>query len=408
MDGPLSHIWWMPVYVTSLWLLTSCQSDDVTEPLPFEERFRLASQRIVDVGPRQVATPGEDAARDAVLEMFVEVGLAPSLDPFVFDAWRPGTATVTVGGESRDVEAFSPTPRTHIEAVLRTEGDDLEGSLAVLSSLTGERAEHFLRAASEGALGLVRITDELDHDGSPLNEVGHTLQGSSFPAVGVDQPTGDWLRARLGQVAHLDVEPEIAVGHVSTNVMARVEGQGPGTVYVVAHYDSWHSSHSAFDNAIGVGTLVAIAEQVFRGPKPQNSVVFLATTAEEQGLRGAFAWTDAHGDEVLPGDRVVTLDVVWSGEGRYLCMGSTEAERQVAVDAALAEQLDVVKGGDPGVASDHFPFVLQGATATWCGRWPDRHYHTHRDVLSELNLTEAEAAARVQLSVVQHWMGNPS
>ena len=89
-------------------------------------------------------------------------------------------------------------------------------------------------------------------------------------------------------------------------------------------------------------------------------------------------------------------------------MGSTEAERQVAVDAALAEQLDVVKGGDPGVASDHFPFVLQGATATWCGRWPDRHYHTHRDVLSELNLTEAEAAARVQLSVVQHWMGNPS
>jgi len=100
--------------------------------------------------------------------------------------------------------------------------------------------------------------------------------------------------------------------------------------------------------------------------------------------------------------------VLWSGEGRYLCMGSTDAERSVAMQAAAAEGLDAVEGGDPGVASDHFPLVLEGATATWCGRWPDRHYHTHRDVMAELDLVEAEAAARVQWAIVDRWMrGGP-
>ena len=296
----------------------------------------------------------------------------------------------------------------HLEAVLRAEGEDLTGGVAVMSSLTGERAEHFLRAASGDAVALIRITDELDHDGSPLNEVGHTLQGSTFPAVGVDQPTGDWLRERLGQSVRLDVVPDVARGHTSQNVTARVEGTGTGTVFVVAHYDSWHGSHSAFDNGIGVGALIAIAEQVAAGPSPEKTVVFLATSGEEQGLQGAFAWAAEHAGEIGPGDKVVTLDVLWSGEGQYLCMGSTEAERSVAMQAAAAEGLDAVEGGDPGVASDHFPLVLEGATATWCGRWPDRHYHTHRDVMAELDLVEAEAAARVQWAIVDRWMrGGP-
>jgi aminopeptidase YwaD len=389
--------------------LAACMSgppSPVADPLGADALYDAAAT-LTRVGPRQVATPGEELARAGVAAGFrAASGVEPVDEPFVYDAWRPGTASITVNGETWPVEALSPSPQTDVELPLATDGD-LAGTAAILSSDDGARAESFIAAATSGAAALIRVTDQLDFDASPLVEVGHLLDGSTFPAVAVDQPTGDRLRQQVGSLARLDIAPDIALQHTSFNVVARLPGREDGDqqVFVVAHYDSWHPSESAFDNALGVGALLQLATRAFAEGPPLHEVVFLATSAEEQGLKGANAWVADHADEVGPGDVVIVLDVMWSAEGTYLALATGDELLNDALDATREAGLPAEAGGDPGLGSDHVPFVLQGADAIWIGRWPDRHYHTVADTLDALDFADAARALEANWSLLAKYAG---
>jgi Zn-dependent M28 family amino/carboxypeptidase len=230
-----------------------------------------------------------------------------------------------------------------------------------------------------------------------------------LPSFAVDRLTGDWLRGRYGQAVHLRAAPIVEADHRSVDVYARIDGRGsaPGRVYVVGHYDSWHPSECAFDNALGAAALVQLAARAAASPAPERDVVFLATSGEEQGLQGALAWVDAHQAEVGPADLVLVLDVVWSNEGSYLALATDDPLRTEAMAAAEAEGLDVADGGQPGLGSDHVPFVGRGAGAIWLGRWPDRHYHTVADTLDALDFDEASAAVRANWRLLAAHAGFP-
>lgn len=388
-----------------LWLAGCMAPPPAVPDVLGPDALLAATERFTAIGPRQVATAGEEQALAEVL-----AGLAPLdpvAEPFVFDAWRPGTASITVGGETVAVEALSPTPATDIVLPLRDASSDLTGAAAVLSSADGTRAEAFLTAIGGGAAAMIRVTEEVDFDGTPLVEVGHLLDGIAFPALAVDRPTGDWLRERLGQDARLVAAPRITRDHVSENVVARIAPQTDGAkqVYVVAHYDSWHPSEAAFDNALGIGALLLLAERAQQAGVPEREIVFLATSGEEQGLQGANAWAAAHDDEIGPGDVVIVLDVMWSAEGTYRALTTRPELLDDALDATRAVDLPAVAGGDPGIGSDHLPFVLRGADAIWVGRWPDRHYHTVADTLDALDLDEASRALQAQWRLVAQHAG---
>lgn len=373
-----------------------------------EARLEAHTRALTDLGPRLSATPAEAEAERVVMQALKAGGLEPELAPFVWDAWRPGTATLAIGDQRWDVEAHSPSPDSVLTAPLVAEGGPMDGAIGLYSSNTGSRAEHFLRAVTTGAAAFIRITDFVGHDGEALVEVGHTLEGSTMPGAAVDTFVGDELRALTGEQATLAIDSDIAYGHTSNNVVARVGPANSGRqVFVLAHYDSWHTSESAFDNALGVGALIAMAERLAAGPEPEIEVVFIATTGEEQGLQGAFAWVEQHADEVGPGDVAITLDVMWAGEGTYSCMASTDGLRAQVMAAAEAEGLSPRDAGVPTPASDHFPFNVEGADAIWCGRWSDRHYHTDADTLDELNLKKGAQAMRANWAVVADLAGVP-
>lgn len=378
--------------------------DAVDDPLG-PTAIHDATFALTSIGPRQVATPEEETARAWVEAQLTEAGLADVVsEPFVFDAWRPGTASVQMDREV-PVEALSPTGPTDVTLVLRDPSTAFDGAALLLSSDEGSRADAYFTAVGGGAAALIRVTEDIDVDGAPLVEVGHLVDGTHLPAVAVDHGTGLWLADRLGQEVHLRVTPDIAADHTSSNVVGRIhgtDGGAGGKVYVVGHYDSWHPSESAFDNALGAGALVALARRAAAAPAPERDVVFLATSGEEQGLKGALAWVAAHADSdaIGVGDLVIVLDVVWSAEGDYLALATDDGLHAEAIDAAAAEGLDATDGGDPGLGSDHVPFVSRGASAVWLGRWPDRHYHTLRDTIDQLDFDEASAAVRTNWRIL--------
>jgi hypothetical protein len=383
-----------------LWACGPNSIEEVDSPLPAIDPDALlaATQPLTDIGPRMVAMPGEVQAFEQILTQLRNEGLEPTIDPFTFDAWRPGTATLEVGDQSFEVQAMSPTPDTDLTAALVLDGDAMAGNIGLYSSRDGPRSVQFLQAATQDAAGWIRITDFLDDDGTPLLEVGHTIEGGTLPGVGVDQPTGDILRGHIGDMVRLLIDPNIAVGHESYNIVLRFgDPEATRRVWVTAHYDSWYNSEAAFDNALGVGALVLLARRMPSLELPDVEVVFLATSGEEQGLQGAFAWVEEREHLIGPADLAITLDVLWSGDGTFQCMGSTEARLDAAMAAHRDAGLDPTDGGDPGIASDHFPFVSRGAEAIWCGRWPDKHYHTQADLLEHIDMNQASKVVNA------HW-----
>src|SRR2546430_14330773 len=100
----------------------------------------------------------------------------------------------------------------------------------------------------------------------------------------------------LGSRASVDVKNELRTVE-SKNVLGVLEGQVPEYVVFTAHWDHLGIGEAqngdkiyngAEDNASGDATIMEIARAAAKiQPKPKRSMVFMAVTAEEQGLLGS-------------------------------------------------------------------------------------------------------------------------
>lgn len=88
----------------------------------------------------------------------------------------------------------------------------------------------------------------------------------------------------------------------SVNVVGRIEGAGKRdeALLYTSHWDHLgicrppsspdRICNGAIDNASGVAVMIEAARGLANGPKPERSILFVATTAEEMGLLGARAF----------------------------------------------------------------------------------------------------------------------
>ncbi|MEL6347513.1 MAG: M28 family metallopeptidase [Myxococcota bacterium] len=374
------------------WL--ACTGDDPSsteEPSdPLTTAALTASvERLVAIGPRMSGTPEEIEAAAAVEEMLLATGVDRiERAPFTWDAWQPGAASITVGDRTWEAEPLSPSPPTDgLTAALAP--SDFSDQIALFSSDDGSRADQFFQASLGGAVAMVRVSEETGEEGELLVEVGHTFESSRLPAIAVDARAGTSLRSAAGEPATIRVEANVLVDHVSDNLLAVVAGTGSGWVAVTAHYDSWHPSESAADNALGTAMLIQLAARLAQAPPPRRSVLFLATAGEEQGLQGAFAWAEDNPDWSADIDQVINLDIPWADEGTHLCASNDERWAEQAADIMDDAGLPAVPTTGLTPSSDHYPFQARGADALWCTRQPYRRYHTDQDTLDRINLSQA-------------------
>lgn len=166
----------------------------------------------------------------------------------------------------------------------------------------------------------------------------------------------------------------------SHNVIAVVPGGERPDEYVIytAHWDHLGREgddifNGAVDNASGTAGLLLLAEAFAKlDPPPARSVIFLAVTAEEQGLLGS-AWYAA--EPVVPlasTVAVINVDVLnFIGPTRDITVvGYGASELDAFVDAAAeAQGRRVMPDQRPEAGiyyrSDHFSFAKQGVPALY-------------------------------------------
>jgi len=167
-------------------------------------------------------------------------------------------------------------------------------------------------------------------------------------------------------------------------------------------------NNGALDNASGIAATIEIAKAFAALPKaPRRSIIFLATTAEEKGLKGADFFAN---NPTVPIDQIVaninideilmivpTKDiVVWGIETSDL--GQTA--RKVAREMGLEISPDPYPEEVVFVRSDQYPFVKRGVPALFAGigtkgvdpavdveklqrRWFVTRYHAPKDDLDQ-------------------------
>ncbi len=269
-------------------------------------------------------------------------------------------------------------------------------------------------AAELGAAGAF-VIHETGPAGYPWEVVGSTPYAESFDLVAADDNLSratveGWVQRAtaemLFEMAGLDFEtakqqaadraflpiPLGVTGSLrirnelrridSDNVVAKVEGSGAPdeVVMYVAHWDHMGVDPSlegdqifngAADNATGTAGLIEIARAFTEAPEPpRRSILFLAVTAEEQGLLGSRHYGE---NPLYPAAQTVAalnMDVLnqW-GRTRDLTIVGMGQSGLDAVAAEVAAGLGRTLAPDPEpekgfyYRSDHFSFARVGIPA---------------------------------------------
>ncbi len=166
----------------------------------------------------------------------------------------------------------------------------------------------------------------------------------------------------------------------SQNVIGVLPGSEEPDEYIIhtAHWDHLGTCNppapdgdnicnGAVDNATGTAALIALAEAHARAGAAERSLVFLAVTAEESGLLGAYYYA---ANPVLPLDQTVggiNMDAFQvAGPARDVTVvGPGKSELDAYMNAALAEDGRTATPNPKPEAgyyyrSDHFAFAKQG------------------------------------------------
>jgi Zn-dependent M28 family amino/carboxypeptidase len=205
------------------------------------------------------------------------------------------------------------------------------------------------------------------------------MGGQDFGALKTLAATRDFKPVPLGVTASMTIRNKLRTID-SKNVIGRLEGSDPvlKNEYVVfsAHWDHFGKGpegvfHGAEDDALGCASLIEMAKAFGKLPvPPRRSILFLAVTAEEQGLLGSqyYAVTPIYPLAKTAAD--INLDS-WNVHGRtkdltLIGYGASDLD-DYARDAAGEQGRVVHADAEPEKGlfyrSDHFNFAKQGVPA---------------------------------------------
>ena len=239
--------------------------------------------------------------------------------------------------------------------------------------------------------------------GTPGLEAAGKYVADQFTAIGLE-PGGDnrgWFQRFTIQKGPAGTPVETA------NIVGLLRGAKAEwkdqSVLVTAHYDhlgrGWPDAHQgdagsvhpgADDNASGVAVLIELARTLAAGERPDRTVVFVAFSGEEAGLRGS-AWYAEH-----PGDfpvakvmGVVNIDTVGrlGSTGRVSVLGAGSATEwpHIFRGASFVTGVESVSVSGNAEASDQRTFLERGIPAVQIFTGPHTDYHRPGDTADKVD-----------------------
>ncbi len=213
------------------------------------------------------------------------------------------------------------------------------------------------------------------------NEVAREIlaaAGQDLDALTEAAKTEEFEAVELGMTASTSFQSDIRTFE-SQNVIGILPGSEAPDEYVIhtAHWDHLGRCkpapdgddicNGAVDNATGTAALVALAEAHAKAGTPKRSLVFLAVTAEESGLLGAYYYAS---NPVYPLDQTVggiNMDAFQvAGPAKDVTVvGPGKSQLDLFMEAALvADGRTATPNPKPEAGyyyrSDHFAFAKQG------------------------------------------------
>ena len=130
--------------------------------------------------------------------------------------------------------------------------------------------------------------------------------------------------------------------------------------------------NGALDNAMGISTMLEVANRFFRDGAPKRSVIFIAVTAEEKGLLGSdfFATHPTVDKERIVANVNLDMPLVLYPFSDVIAFGAERSSLGATVRAAAANtDVEIIDDPWPNlnlfVRSDHYSFVKQGVPSVF-------------------------------------------
>jgi len=210
-----------------------------------------------------------------------------------------------------------------------------------------------------------------------------SMAGQDLDALRRAAASRDFQPVKLNLKGSIDIKSEVK-RVAAPNVAAVIQGRDPRLrdeyVIFTGHWDHLGIGapnkngdtiyNGAQDNATGVAALIAIAEAIMKMPqaeRPRRSIMFLITTAEEQGLIGS-EWYSQH--PLVPLEKTaanVNLDSlnILGPTNDFVPLGADRSTLEEIVQAVARDRgMRVAPDQRPEQGSfyrsDHFPFAKMG------------------------------------------------
>lgn len=376
-----------------------------------------------EVGQRLAGTEAEARARDWTVAKFKELGFENvRVEPFTIPGWVRGIEKATINAPypqemlitSLGGAVATPNEGITAEIAYFPTFDDLEnapeggldGKIVFISGrmdkapdgagygpANRKRQSGASEAGKRGAAAVIIRSVGTDSRRFPhTGQMRYNADIRAIPIGALSAPDADQLERILerGETVemHLTMTPRSTGEAESGNVIGEIVGsERPDEIVLIGgHLDSWDLGTGAVDDGAGIGISAGAAKVILdSGLRPKRTIRVVAFGAEEVGLLGAFAYRDAHRNEL--DKHVLATESDFGAEPPYEVHASVGEGREIIEQAAAIIDLPMTDRATSG-GPDIIPIHAEGVPAM---RWQqdgtdyfDLH-HTPDDTLDKID-----------------------
>ena len=395
-----------------------------------------------EIGPRLAGTPEEAAARRWTIDWLQDRGFVNIVEePFPIQTWVRGEESGRIvapfaqdvvltalgfsgatdpAGMTAEIVAFASMAELRDAPESAIAGKIVYLGNAMRATQDGSHYGYFGSprrqgpgiAAQKGAAGIVIRSIGSDNDRTAHTGATSWPDGvEPIPAAALSNPDADQLERIMeradGPVRFaMTLTPRFLGETMSGNVTAEIVGRNPSLppILLACHLDSWDNAPGALDDASGCAIAATAALRAAEQGQPLRTIRVLFAGAEETGLWGSAAYSEAHADEEMG----VGLESDF-GAGNIWRLETNFSQANPALFAALSEavapfgvlpapQILATGGADLNIMRDQGgPIVDLQQDGT---RYFDIH-HTPNDTLDKVSPTELAQNVAVWTAVTR-------